>query len=154
MHTPFCLLYKAKKQIRKNKQTLWGIKMKVLLMLILSTSILFGQLKNQNLEHKFEKEVLKEIGLVMNERLTSGKSDAEISKHFKNRYTGLDKDLRVLCRVRVSSLSAKDKIIALGCEIKNLSNNDLYVWIPLNKIENVAELKEVLSIGSKGVAIY
>lgn len=125
--------------------------MKVLIMIILSASVLLGQLTNKNLEYKFEKEVLKEIISVINEKSSGNKTDTEISKQFKNKYTALDKNLRVLCRVRVNSLSVKSKIVDLGCEIKHETHNDLFVWIPYNKIEELASLEEVLSIGSKGV---
>ena len=127
--------------------------MKFLVMLILGSNFLFGQWNNKNLESKFEKEVLKEITSVINETKVGNKSQANITKKIKNKFTALDSDLRILCRVRVSSLSIKSKIKSLGCEIKNETHNDLYVWIPYNKVEELATLDEVLSIGTKGVAV-
>lgn len=153
MLMPFCLPSKAKKQILKNKQSLRGVKMmKLFLMLILSTSIIFSQLKDKNLEKKFEQAVLKEIVFVKNEKGKGIKSHSQIREEAKSKFIALDKDLRVLCRVRLNSISSKGLVTALGCEIKNTTHNDIYVWIPIDKIEKVAELKEVLSIGSKGVA--
>jgi hypothetical protein len=126
---------------------------RILLLIVLSTSLILGQFKNSAIEKKFEKGVLKEIKKVSVEK-QKGKSNSEIKISVKNKYIAIDNDLRILCRVRISNSSARDKIISLGGKIKNESHNDIYVWIPFDKIENVAELNDVLSIGSKGVAVY
>ncbi len=124
---------------------------KLIILFILFTSFIWGQLKNVALESKFEKDVLKEIELIQNKQ--KSKSNVQIFRETKPKSIALDKDLRVLCRVRLNENSSKIKLISLGCEIKNETHNDVYVWIPIDKIEDVAALKEVLSIGSKGYVI-
>jgi hypothetical protein len=124
---------------------------KLIMLVILFTSLIWGQLKNVALENKFEKDVLKEIELIQNKKIS--KSNIQVLKEVRPQSIALDKNLRVLCRVRLNENSSKNKLISLGCEIKNETHNDVYVWIPIDKIEEVASLKEVLSIGSKGYVI-
>lgn len=115
---------------------------KLIILFILFTSFIWGQLKNVALESKFEKDVLKEIEIIQNKQ--KSKSNVQIFRETKPKSIALDKDLRVLCRVRLNENSSKIKLISLGCEIKNETHNDVYVWIPIDKIEDVAALKEVL----------
>jgi hypothetical protein len=124
---------------------------KIITLVVLFTSLVLGQLRNTPLESKFENDVLNEIELIQNKQ--KSKSNLEVFREVKPTLIALDRNLRVLCRVRLNDIYSKSKLIQLGCEIKNESHNDVYVWIPIDKIEEVASLKEVLSIGSKGYTI-
>jgi hypothetical protein len=124
---------------------------KIILYFIFITPLLMGQIKNTILENKFEKEVLNEIESIQTAH--KFKSNNQIFNEFKPKFVGLDRNLRILCRIRLDDIHSKSKLIELGCEIKNETHNDIYVWIPIDKIEEVASLNEVLSIGSKGYFI-
>ncbi len=126
---------------------------KLILLLTLCASVIFAQLKNPNLEKKFDSVVLQEINIVMLEKQKGNSPDnIKIKKLSKYRNIGLDEKFRVLVRIRVTDSSVNSRIISLGGEVKYTSHNDLYVWIPIDQVEKVAELDGVLSIGSKGTA--
>jgi hypothetical protein len=61
---------------------------RILLLIVLSTSLILGQFKNSAIEKKFEKGVLKEIKKVSVEK-QKGKSNSEIKISVKNKYIAM-----------------------------------------------------------------
>ncbi|MCW8960211.1 MAG: S8 family serine peptidase [Ignavibacteriaceae bacterium] len=110
------------------------------------------QFNNPENEKKVDPLILKELRII-NTEIDNGKTlNKELAKSKKIKWTRVDDNGRILVSISYTNRSIKNKLLNLGCEIKTEGSEQLYVWIPYEKIEDVVELEEVIKIRSLGIA--
>lgn len=75
----------------------------------------------------------------------------ELIKKYQRDYFPIDSSLRVLLRLKVSSLDIKTDLDELDCVYKIGTQVDLYYWVPIIQIMEIVELEHLLSVNSKGM---
>ena len=88
--------------------------MKKFIILLLSLSIsLFAQFNNKNLEQKFDKNILKKIKAIHNEKNLGKKTSEEIRTQYSRPFMPIDKNFRLLLRLNIKSKNVKSKVLSL-----------------------------------------
>lgn len=117
----------------------------IFLLLVFFLSI-NAQFKNTALNTKFDRSILNKIQTVYEQKNTGKASDQMIKQNYSTKEIPIDDNSRLLVRLNVKSKSIKNQLAYLGCEIKNEGWNELYVWVPFDKFEALAEYDDVKSI--------
>ncbi len=128
----------------------------ILFITYLACANTLAQFKNKEVEKKMDNVVLEQVKSIYTERLKLSKKQNQISKEKLNEYVPVDKKQRLFVTIRIKYLNTADELKNLGCEIVQKGTphgniQDVYLWVPYDSLESVANLENVILIDNIGI---